>query len=214
MTAGAALGSVSADAGMPALTGAVLTVAGHDHQAAAIGAGTIGAGTIGAGDELDSCGTAEARVRTIPAGLRTGPVREMSAAGVTVGWHALPGYWCLLGATESGLDMQRFLDEEGVGREEMPALDSPARRAVLARGQQQARALRDAMTAAASGHGKLIAVGGWLRSPAYVAVKERFFGPLLRPMVEEAGARGAALTAGVAAGVYPDFRALPAPGYQ
>ena len=46
------------------------------------------------------------------------------------------------------------------------------------------------MTAAASGHGKLIAVGGWLRSPAYVAVKERFFGPLLRPMVEEAGARG------------------------
>ena len=129
MTAGAALGSVSADAGMPALTGAVLTVAGHDHQAAA-----IGAGATGAGDELDSCGTAEALVRTIPAGLRAGPVREMTAAGVTVGWHALPGYWCLLGATESGLDMQRFLDEEGVGREEMPALDSPARRAVLARG--------------------------------------------------------------------------------
>ena len=48
------------------------------------------------------------------------------------------------------------------------------------------------MTAAASGLGKLIAVGGWLRSPACVAVKERFFGPLLRPMVEEASARGGA----------------------
>ena len=94
--------------------------------------GAGGTGGTGAGDELDSYGTAEALVRTIPAGLRVGPVREMTAAGVTLGWHALPGYWCLPDATESGLDMQRFLDDEGIGRR-MPALASPAWRAVLAR---------------------------------------------------------------------------------
>ena len=78
-------------------------------------------------------------MRTIPAGLRGGPVREMTAAGVTLGWHALPGYWCLPDATASGLDMQRFLGDEGVGREEMPALDGPAWRAVLVRASNRRR---------------------------------------------------------------------------
>ena len=63
VTAGTPLGRVSADAGLPRLTGAVLTVAGHDHQAA-----VIGAGADGPGDELDSCGTAEALVRTVAPG--------------------------------------------------------------------------------------------------------------------------------------------------
>ena len=61
VTAGTPLGRVSADAGLPRLAGAVLTLAGHDHQAA-----VIGAGADGPGDELDSCGTAEALVRTVP----------------------------------------------------------------------------------------------------------------------------------------------------
>ena len=64
VTAGTALGRVSADAALGRLTGAVLTVAGHDHQAAA-----IGADAAGVGDELDSCGTAEALVRTVVPGL-------------------------------------------------------------------------------------------------------------------------------------------------
>jgi sugar (pentulose or hexulose) kinase len=43
---------------LPAARDAVLTVAGHDHLAAA-----VGAGAAGEGDVLDSCGTAEAFVR-------------------------------------------------------------------------------------------------------------------------------------------------------
>jgi sugar (pentulose or hexulose) kinase len=209
VTAGTGLGTVPAGTGIAALTGAVLTVAGHDHQAAA-----IGAGATGAGDELDSCGTAEALVRTIPAGLAAGPVLELTRAGITVGWHAVPGHWCLLGATEGGLAMQRFLDQAGVDRADVPALDTAPWRAVLTTGQEQARALHDAMNAVAGEHGRLIAVGGWLRSAAFADVKEQFFGRVWRPLVEEAGARGAALTAGVAAGVYPDFPGLPAPGYR
>ena len=168
-------GTLSADA-VPAAEGAVLTVAGHDHQAAA-----IGAGATGAGDELDSCGTAEALVRTIPAGLGAGPMLELTRAGITVGWHAVPGHWCLLGATEGGLAMQRFLDQAGLDRADVPALDTVPWRAVVTKGQQEAMALHDAMTAVAGEHRKLIAVGGWLRSAAFADVKEQFFGRVLAP---------------------------------
>jgi sugar (pentulose or hexulose) kinase len=208
-TAGTPLGTVPPDAGIPALAGAVLTVAGHDHQAAA-----IGAGATGPADELDSCGTAEALVRTVAPGLPPESVLDLTRAGITVGWHALPGRWCLLGATEGGLIMQRALRRLGVAERDMPALDNADWRAVLTEVTTQARALHDAMTAAAGPHGTLVAAGGWLRSPALVAVKQELFGPLRRPAVGEAGARGAALAAGVAAGVYADFPSLPAPRYS
>jgi sugar (pentulose or hexulose) kinase len=207
--AGTALGQVPAAAGLPRLTGAVLTVAGHDHQAAA-----IGAGATGAGDELDSCGTAEAIVRTVPPGLAPQPMLELTRAGITVGWHALPGSWCLLGATEGGLVMQRALRRLGVSPADGLTLDTDAWRATLTDGAAQARALHDAMSRVAGEHGQLIAVGGWLRSAAFVAVKRQFFGPVLRPVVDEAGARGAALLAGVAAGAYPDLSRLPAPAME
>ena len=207
--AGTALGRVPAGAGLPGLTGAALTVAGHDHQVAA-----IGAGATGAGDELDSCGTAEAILRTVPPGLAPQPMLELTRAGITVGWHALPGRWCLLGATEGGLLMQRALGRLGVNSADMLTLDTDVWRATLTDAAAQARALHDAMSRVAGEHGQLIAVGGWLRSAAFVAVKRQFFGPLLRPVVEEAGARGAALLAGVAAGVYPDVSRLPVPAME
>ena len=75
VTAGTPLGRVGADVGMPRLAGAVLTVAGHDHQAA-----VIGADADGPGDELDSCGTAEALVRTIAPGLSPLVVAELAEA--------------------------------------------------------------------------------------------------------------------------------------
>ena len=74
VTAGTPLGRVSAETGLPRLAGAVLTVAGHDHQAA-----VIGAGADGPGDELDSCGTAEALVRTIAPGLSPDVVADLAA---------------------------------------------------------------------------------------------------------------------------------------
>src|SRR5258706_697482 len=62
--AGTPLGAVGAQVGLSRLTGATLTVCGHDHQVAA-----IGAGALRAGDELDSCGSAEALVRSVAPGL-------------------------------------------------------------------------------------------------------------------------------------------------
>lgn len=242
VTAGTALGQVPASVGIPALTGATLTLAGHDHQAAA-----IGAGATGPGDELDSCGTAEALVRTVPAALDAPSILRLTRAGITVGPHALPGHWCLLGGTQGGLIMQRILAMLGVDRRSLAALDTAAMgaaptaapevtlndaglvdvrgigdqvrpgdvwRAALFGVTAQARKVHDEMTAVVGGHGKLVVTGGWAGSAALLAVKHQFLGPLSRPVVDEAGARGAALLAGVAAGAYPDAAHLPAPQYR
>jgi len=54
--------------------------------------------------------------------------------------------------------------------------------------------------------------GGWLRDPTALAAKQRVFGPRFTVSpVREAGTRGAALLAGVAAGLYPVVSAVPAP---
>jgi sugar (pentulose or hexulose) kinase len=45
-------------------------------------------------------------------------------------------------------------------------------------------------------HAAPVAVGGWLRSDALLAVKQQALGPLLRPAVDEPGARAAAFAAG------------------
>ena len=85
--AGTPLGCVSAAWAPRRLAGAVLTVAGHDHLVAAVGPGRSD------GDLLDSCGTAEALVRTVPAPGSRGHGPPAAAAGVTVGHHVLPGAW-------------------------------------------------------------------------------------------------------------------------
>src|SRR5262249_22793252 len=105
----------------PRLTGAVLTIAGHDHQAA-----VVGAGADGPGDELDSCGTAEALVRTIAPGLSRDVIADLADAGITTGWHAVADHWCLLGATQGGLALQRILALLGKDRSDLPGLDADA----------------------------------------------------------------------------------------
>lgn len=225
-TAGTPLGRVSPDAGIGRLTGAVLTVAGHDHQAA-----VIGAGADGPGDELDSCGTAEALVRTIAPGLPPLVVAELAAAGVTVGWHAVADHWCLLGATQGGLALQRILGLLGKDRADLPALDAaavalaaptlqvlappfgrldilgiadgdgPAHlwRAALESVTEQAVVIHDAMSAVSGAHQNLVLTGGWSRSAGLIAVKRRRLGELVQADVNEAGARGAAALAARAA---------------
>ena len=68
--AGTPVGQITSAEAHPRLRDAVLTVVGHDHQAAA-----VGVGATGEGDEVDSCGSAEAIVRTIPAYLKHEQVR-------------------------------------------------------------------------------------------------------------------------------------------
>ncbi len=208
VTAGTSLGQVSDDVGLPRLTGAVLTVAGHDHQAAA-----IGAGADGPGDELDSCGSAEALVRTISPGLPGDVVAQLADAGITTGWHAVADHWCLLGATQGGLDLHRVLARLGTDIADLPALDAEAVavapqpndsrahvwRAALEHVTEQAAEIHDAMTAVSGTHHRLVVTGGWSRSAGLLEVKRRRFGDFVLSGVDEAGARGAALLAARAA---------------
>jgi len=228
VTAGTPLGHVTAEAGLPRLTGALLTVAGHDHQAA-----VIGAGADGPGDQLDSCGTAEALVRTISPGLPPLVVAGLAERGITTGWHAVENSWCLLGATQGGLALQRILTLLGKTRVELPALDAEAMalplpemcvsapafgqldilgiadgdgppqlwRAAIEAVADQAAEIHETMSAVSGRHRTLVVTGGWSRSECLIAAKKRRFGELVRADVNEAGALGAAMLAARAAGV-------------
>lgn len=234
VTAGTPLGTVRGDHPLSQLRGAILTVAGHDHQAA-----VIGAGAFGDNDELDSCGTAEALLRTIPAGLEVDVVSALTGAGVTVGWHAVKDRWCVLGATQGGLILENVMAHLGADRTALARLDEDALAASLPRstvtvgsgasdlhygGSQepgeiwrsatevvtaQARELSEAISRSTGPRGELVVTGGWSNSAALMAAKTAALGPLWRTTASEAGARGAALLAGLAAGTYADYTAMP-----
>ncbi|GAA4623140.1 FGGY family carbohydrate kinase [Actinoallomurus vinaceus] len=224
---GTPLGEATADRAGDRLAGAVLTLAGHDHLAAA-----VGAEATGDGDVLDSCGTAEALVRTVPVPLPDPAVVELTRHGVTVGRHVLPDRLSVLGATRGGLLLQHVLRLLGLGRDELPELDraalrtdpgplrvrlaedgtatitgagrevSPAAvwRAALDEATTQAAALQKVVTDAAGDHGGVVMTGGWSNSEAMVELRRRAFGNARRSTAVQAGARGAALLAGRAAG--------------
>jgi len=92
-------------AGLPGqLHGATLTVAGHDHPVAAIGAGTTGA------DELfNSTGTADVIARSLPGKLTDDQRQELVHHGISSGSHILPDTSLLLGGVRGGLLLRRML---------------------------------------------------------------------------------------------------------
>jgi sugar (pentulose or hexulose) kinase len=219
--------------------GAVLTVAGHDHLAAA-----VGAGAIEPGDVLDSCGTAEALVAAVEPPVPVEDVRRAVAGGVTVGWHAAAGRQVLLGGFESGRALQRFLDLLGIAEDERERLDEealavpPGAGGIVAEdvtgeragvtgiphGVAPAQAWRAALEGVVA-HGagvlatiesvlgprrRLVLTGGGVCSRALLELKRLALGEFELPRVQEAGARGAALLAGVAAGAYGGVDGLPA----
>lgn len=221
VTAGTPLGRLTGELGLERLAGAVLTPCGHDHQVAA-----VGAGAVRAGDQLDSCGTAEALVRSVEPGLPPEVVGRLADGLATVGWHALADRWCLLGATEGGLYLGQVLDSLGVTREDTEALNAEALAvAAVAAGTTRGRAWAEAveqvtrevaaidaaMSEVTGPAGTLFVVGGWSHHEALMAAKRRHFGKVHVPQVDEAGARGAALFAGLAAGVYGSPAEFPRP---
>jgi sugar (pentulose or hexulose) kinase len=109
--AGEAVGSLRF-AGLPAaLQGAALTVAGHDHPVAAIGAGAAGP------DELfNSSGTADVVARSLP-GILDDDRRELLVrSGLSAGAHALPATTLLLGGARGGLLLRRVLGALGAAQ--------------------------------------------------------------------------------------------------
>ena len=107
-----AAGSVWGHAGAgvpPAMAGAVLTVAGHDHLVSGVASGIVDLDTM-----YDSMGTAEALVRVLDGVLDRDARARLAAQGVNVLRHLLPGRGVMLAATKSGLLMRRVLQLVGV----------------------------------------------------------------------------------------------------
>ena len=211
---------------LPRARGAVLAIGGHDHLSAA-----VGAGATGEGDVLVSWGTAQAFIRAV-APLDAERVGEAVAHGINVGWHAVDGRQCLLGALRSGAALQRVLELLGAERGELEraALDVPAEaggielhhlnedrndltgigdgvapalvwRAALESCGRAGRGILDRMAGVSGPHRRIVMAGGWADGPAAQAVSEAHLGPFELTGAVYMGARGAALTAGRAAGL-------------
>lgn len=224
------------------LHGAVLTVAGHDHLCAAVGAGALDADTV-----VDSCGTAEVVLRA------TGPPSaacrlEAGRAGFTSGRHVLPDRFALIGGFASGALLDRLVEACGLQEsaeadaralaaplpEDVPTLEdldalveelrtgpppSPEeigtlwRQAVEAVADRGGRLLRR-LEELTGPYAAVVTVGGSTDGSLVAAARARHLGPLQRPAVTEAAARGAALAAGVAVGAFDDLGGVPRPRWR
>jgi sugar (pentulose or hexulose) kinase len=216
------------------LRGAVVTLAGHDHQAAA-----VGAGADGPDEEFDSCGTAEALVRAVEPNLTEDQVGLLADSGITTDLSVRRDRWSLLAGTEGGLAMQRTMRMLGVDWEQLSHLDALARaatagsvrvtgigtealtfagvsddtgpgdvwRAVVDAATEQAVGLHNAMSAVVGAHRRIVAAGGWCSSTAVVEAKRRAWGDVQLSPIAECGTLGAAILAARAArDIGPDER--------
>ena len=172
---------------LPRCRGAVLAVGGHDHLSAA-----VGAGATGEGDVLVSWGTAQAFIRAV-APLEPARVRAAVADGINVGWHAVDGRQCLLGATRSGAALQRVLDLLGVGQDGRAELERAALDAPATAGGIELHGLYDdhvALTGIGDGVSPALAWRAALESTGRVS------GEILENMTRLAGPQGRLLLAG------------------
>lgn len=224
---------------VPELAGALLTVAGHDHPCA-----SVGAGATRSGDVFDSCGTAEAIVRSAPARVAPNIIQEAVALGITVGCHVVPDRQVMLGFFKAGMALGRFLRMLGVAptgterdeldREALASVDvldvvgiaddvqsvtginERATRGDLWAAAQTAASretgrILEKMGWVAGQHDRLVVAGGWAQGQAYRSLKRRVLGPFEIPNIAEAGVRGAALFGGLAAGSFGSVDDFPAP---
>jgi sugar (pentulose or hexulose) kinase len=224
------------------LRGAALTSAGHDHLCVAAGLGAIGPAQI-----LDSCGTAEAFIRTVPP--LDGPALGRAVqAGLSVGWNTVPGMYALLAGHLLGLLLERVLAILGVaGPDALAALDAAAQStdagslrvvqegfdtpasilglvataspaalwtAALDCVTEGARRVTGAMGTVAGPAEELFLSGGWAHCTGLRARRKELVPSLRWPAVTEAGARGAAMFGGCAAGLFSGPGEFPVPADQ
>lgn len=203
VAAGVPVGTIAPDDVNPLLRNAVLTFAGHDHQASA-----LGARATGPGHELDSSGTAEALVRTIDTLPPRADIARLATAGITTDPSVEVGHWSLLGGTEGGLAQQRTLERLGVDLADLDraAAESPYSepgaqwRAVVEQAADEALALHRAMDDVVGPATRVVVTGGWRHSAEVMRAKHSRFANLEVSAVEEAGALGAATLAARACG--------------
>jgi sugar (pentulose or hexulose) kinase len=210
--------------GLPELSGAVLTVAGHDHVCAAYGAGVTDPRDI-----CDSWGSGEAVIR----GQRTLPdVRAALGARFSVSHHVIAGQWALFRGLGTGLLLRRILALLGppADRRELDRLaadpgDLPQPRidigddaiGVLNIPEEISQAglwraallaafgrVQDAVTEMEQICGptrRVVGCGGWLRSEPLRRLKAGQVASFEAADAEEPAAVGAARLAGLAAGI-------------
>ena len=212
---------------LAAVRGAVLAVGGHDHLSAAVGAGAVGEGDVldswGTAEAyvrsvapLDREQVAQAVADEIMVGWHAVPDRQNLLGAMRSG-AALGRVLALLGvgpegrgaleraaleADPEGIDLVG-LNDYRVGIVNIGADPSPAVvwRAALESAARGGRDLLDRMARVAGPHTRLVMAGGWSEGVAARAIKEAMIGPFEISAAVFMGARGAALTAGRAAGL-------------
>ena len=221
--------------GLPAcLHGASLTVAGHDHPVAA-----IGAGATGADDLFNSTGTADVIARSLP-GVLSGDQRErLVRQGFSAGSHILPDTTLVLGGVRGGLLLRRVLtllggedaatrdrlDEAALAVGVLPVgltvssdrgtddvvlyVRDGARPAAVwaaAAGHTAAetRTLLDTLHRVVPPHRRAVASGGWTRMASIRAAKAAAVERLEFSDQPEPGVAGAAILAERAAALSPE----------
>jgi sugar (pentulose or hexulose) kinase len=221
---------------LPDAAGAVLTVAGHDHLCAGVGVGVVQPGDVldscGTAEALVRVVAPLEREqvrRSVAGGVTVGwhvAADRQALLGSVWSGLALREVLDALGVGEHGrseLDAGALATAAGDAAEldlELHALDR--RPPHLPAGLPPERIWRGAIDAvAAEVHAALahietvagprrrvVVTGGWARDEAVLASKARL-GEVETPAVVEAGARGAALLGGVAAGLFESADALP-----
>lgn len=206
-------------------TGAVLSVAGHDHPVAALAVG------MGPGDLFNSSGTADVIARAVPGVLDESQRARIVAAHWSAGTHVVPGTTFLLAGVSGGLLLRRVLTMLGAGDPEVrAALDTAAAGlgdlppglsvegdgrtddGVVVRVRDDAtpaavwaaatrhtagltRKLLDDIDGVVGPHRAAVAAGGWTRMQSVRAAKSAVIDRLRFSAEEEPGAVGAALLA-------------------
>lgn len=226
--AGESAGRVRSDLSST-LTGATLTVAGLDHQAAALVLGAAQSGTL-----FDSMGTAEALLRFVEP-MSSDQTQRLTDDDIDVDWSVAPGLQVLLAGRLTGLSLERVAAMLGADdRAKRSALGEAATRTSRDGGPTVIDVSNDAivlggitdgvspaltwravvedltaltsealnqMAAVAGPHARSVVAGGWSHNPMVVEAKETQLGDFRTADVDEAGALGAAFLAGVAAGI-------------
>jgi sugar (pentulose or hexulose) kinase len=236
--AGAPAGRVDGER-FPEAKDAVLAVAGHDHLAASVGAGATRDGDVldscGTAEAfvraVEPPVSPERVARAVAGGVTVGwhvwGGRQALLGGFLAG---LQRFLDLLGVGEGGraeLDEAAIRAGQGAGgvavqgiTREDATLSGIRRnvapglvwRAALEAVAREGAGVLATIESVAGPTQRLVVTGGWARDAAFRAVKEAMLGAFELPPVAEAGARGAALLGGCAAGIYDGVDDLPPPG--
>jgi sugar (pentulose or hexulose) kinase len=221
---------------LPGTEGAVLTVAGHDHLVAGVGVGVIAPGDLldscGTAEALvrvvapplDAASRRRSVEADVTVGWHVAEGRQCLLAGL---WSGLALREVLDGLAVGDADRAQLdagalatapgdapaleLELRSLERPPLRLPDAPAAaiwRAAIDAATDELEAVIGRIDAVAGPHTRLVVTGGWARDPAVLDAKRRL-GVFEAPPVVEAGCRGAALLAGVAAGLYASADDLP-----